>query len=240
MTERIKVLVVDDDVVSRMVLMHLVDTSGAYDVHEAEDGEHAWNLLEEGLRPAITFCDLRMPRLSGLELLARVKAAPGLAAMPFVLASAANERDTVDQASGMGASGYLVKPFRPEEVRDLLAGLPQRGGQGIETPAQTVQRLGIDADRLVLYLDGLHNQLLAASPDIEHLLACGDTAGARARLARLGDGCKTLGLTGAAAALDALQARPGAPGPSEVEQALAMTRQHTLHQAGLARALAAS
>jgi two-component system chemotaxis response regulator CheY len=239
MGERIKVLVVDDDVVSRMVLMHLVDASGAYEVHEAEDGEHAWSLLAEGLRPAITFCDLRMPRLSGLELLARVKAAPGLAAMPFVLASAANERDTVDQASGMGASGYLVKPFRPEEVRDLLAGLRQPGGQGDEAPAQTLQRLGIDADRLVLYLGGLHNQLLAAGPDIAHLLACGDAAGARERLARLGEGCKTLGLASSAATFASLQAQPQALDASEVEQVLAMARQIALDRGELARALAA-
>ena len=236
MGERIKVLVVDDDVVSRMVLMHLVDTSGAYDVHEAEDGEHAWSLFEEGLRPAITFCDLRMPRLSGLELLARVKAAPEFSAMPFVLASAANERDTVDQASGMGASGYLVKPFRPEEVRELLAVL-QQGGQGDEAPAQTVQRLGIDANRLVLYLGGLHNQLVAASPDIVHLLASGGADEARARLARMGEGCRTLGLASAAAAFDRLHSQQ-APQASDVEQVLAMARQHALHQSGLARALA--
>jgi CheY-like chemotaxis protein len=75
-----KVLVVDDDVVSRMMLMHLVDSCGKYDILEAEDGADAWRQLEAGLRPAITFCDLRMPQLSGTELLARVKAHPDLPA----------------------------------------------------------------------------------------------------------------------------------------------------------------
>ena len=37
-----EVLVVDDDVVSRMVLMHLVDSCGAYEIFEAEDGLDAW------------------------------------------------------------------------------------------------------------------------------------------------------------------------------------------------------
>jgi CheY-like chemotaxis protein len=71
-----KVLVVDDDVVSRMVLMHLIDSCGSFDIVEAEDGADAWQQLEAGLRPAICFCDLRMPRLSGMELLQRVKATP--------------------------------------------------------------------------------------------------------------------------------------------------------------------
>jgi two-component system chemotaxis response regulator CheY len=237
MGERIKVLVVDDDVVSRMVLMHLVDTSGNFDIHEAEDGAEAWRQLCAGLSPAITFCDLRMPNLSGLELLARVKADPQLAAMPFVLASAANERETVDHASGLGAYGYLVKPFNPDEVRALLAALPAAQGQGDEAPCATLKRLGIDANRLLLYLGGLHKQLVAASPELEQMLACGDADAARARLARLREGCDTLGLAQAADVLSALQARPALP-PCEVEAALAAARQAALHQGELARVLA--
>jgi two-component system chemotaxis response regulator CheY len=237
MGERIKVLVVDDDVVSRMVLMHLVDTAGDFEIHEAEDGEDAWRQLEGGLRPAVTFCDLRMPRLSGMDLLARVKADPRLAPMPFILASAATDRETVDQASGLGAYCYLAKPFQPNEVHALLAALPEAGGQGDEAPAQAARRLGIDANRLLLYLGGLHRQLVAASPEIEQLLACGDTDAARDRLARLREGCATLGLAGAAAGLAALEAEP-APGPCEVEQALAAARQAALRQSELARALA--
>jgi two-component system chemotaxis response regulator CheY len=238
MSERTKVLVVDDDVVSRMVLMHLVDTSGQFEVHEAEDGEEAWRLLDGGLRPAITFCDLRMPHLSGMELLARVKADPRTAPMPFVLASAANESDTVDEASGLGAYGYLVKPFRPDDVRALLATVASADGQGAdEVPAQTLRRLGIDANRLLLYLGGLHRQLVAASAEIEQLLACGELDATRARLARLREGCGTLGLTSAAASLAGLEAQPAPSlGNAEVEQVLDAARHQALRQSELARA----
>jgi two-component system, chemotaxis family, chemotaxis protein CheY len=238
MTERIKVLVVDDDVVSRMVLMHLVATSGEVDVFEAEDGEEAWRLLDGGLVPAAVFCDLRMPRLSGMELLARVKADPRFAGMPFVLASAADERATVDQASGLGAHSYLVKPFDPDEVRVLLAGLAQpQGGQDTELPAQTLRRLGIDIPRLLLYLGGLHKQLGEAGPEIEQLLACGDKDGARELLARLQQGCATLGLHGAAAALQAVAALP-ALCPADVLEGLEQARHGALRQGELARTLA--
>lgn len=233
MSERVRVLVVDDDVVSRMMLMHLVDTSGHYDILEAEDGADAWCQLDGGLRPAMVFCDLRMPHLSGMELLERMKADQRFASIPFVLASAANERETVDQASSLGAAGYLVKPFRHDEVRALLAALPSQG-EGDEAPAATCRRLGIDASRLLLYLGGLHKQLAEASSEIEQMLACGDVDGAHARIGRLREGCDTLGLASAAAVLAALQ-RAASFTACEVDAALEVARHAVVRQGELAR-----
>ncbi|MES2325137.1 MAG: response regulator, partial [Pseudomonadota bacterium] len=120
-SSQMKVLVVDDDVVSRMVLMHLIDSCGSFEILEAEDGEAAWEQLSGGLRPSITFCDLRMPRLGGMGLLERVKTIGELKDMPFVLVSSSTEDDTVGQASHNGASGYIVNPFQAEQVRVHLA-----------------------------------------------------------------------------------------------------------------------
>ena len=202
-----QVLIVDDDVVSRMVLMHMIDSAGSYDVLEAEDGEEAWRQLDAGTSPAMLFCDLRMPRLSGMELLARVKADPRFAGLPFVLVSAAGDGATMERALGLGADGYIVKPFDGDAVRvhlNRLAGSAQRD----ESPVATMRRLGIDAARLLLYLGGLQRQLAAAGADIGQLLAAGQADAARAQLSRLAEGCRTLGLSKAAAALDAQAALP--------------------------------
>ena len=197
-----KVLVVDDDVVSRMMLMHLIDSSGRYDIVEAEDGADAWQQLRGGLRPAVCFCDLRMPRLSGMELLQKVRGDGELAALPFVLVSSANDRETVEQATQAGASGYIVKPFEPQQVRAQLDALAGRmAALEAEDPAATLARLGIDADRLQAYLAGFETQLLAADAELEALLVRGDRACVAARLERLRAGCETLGLHGAAAML---------------------------------------
>ena len=202
-----KVLVVDDDVVSRMVLMHLVDSCGTYEVFEAEDGEDAWNQLQQGLRPAICFCDLRMPRLSGMELLARVKADPAHDAMRFVLASSASDHATMAKASSLGAGGYIVKPFEHDLVLAQLAGLaphPAGGADDAESPRATMQRLGIDGERLLVYLGGFESQLAAAGSEIAPLVAGDGLLEARGRIERLHAGCITLGLDAAAAGLDAL------------------------------------
>jgi two-component system chemotaxis response regulator CheY len=232
-----KVLIVDDDVVSRMMLMHLVDSCGGAEIHEAEDGEEAWRQLAAGLDPDICFCDLRMPRLSGMELLARVRADARLAGLPLVLVSGANEREVVEQAGGLGATGYIVKPFDAGQVRAHLAAAAGHAGAGDDDgPAATMRRLGIDGARLLLYLGGLQRQLAAAGPELAPLLARGECAVARERLARLREGCATLGLKQAAARLAALDA----PAPAgAIERALAAALDAVERQTARARSLPA-
>jgi len=211
----VRVMIIDDDVVSRMVLMHLVDSAGAFEVLEAEDGEDAWRQLRAGARPAIVFCDLRMPHLSGMELLARVKADAAYAGMPFVLVSAAGDAATMEQALGLGADGYIVKPFDSAKVGAYLARLVDAGAAADsvadESLDATMRRLGIDATRLRLYLGGLERQLAGAVQEIAQLEAGGGADAAHAALARLGEGCAMLGLHGAAAGLAAVEGG-GLPG----------------------------
>lgn len=196
-----KVLVVDDDVVSRMMLMHQVDACVRAEILEAEDGEHAWRLLAGGLRPAIVFCDLRMPHLDGLGLLARLRADAATAPIPFVLVSAASDAETLEQAGRLGADGYIAKPFRIDEVRAQLARLLPAGESG-EDPQAVAGRLGITLERLLVYLAGLRRQLEEAQQ------------GGGPGPARLAEGCATLGLTQAAARLRTA-------GPDAIAQALA-------------------
>jgi two-component system chemotaxis response regulator CheY len=190
-----KVLVVDDDVVSRMMLMHLVDSCGQHGIVEAEDGADAWTQLAAGLRPAIVFCDLRMPNLSGMDLLQRVRADAALAATPFVLVSAASDTATLAQAGRCGADGYIVKPFGLEQVRAQLARVPEAPPS--EAPAAAARRLGITLGRLLDYLAGLRRQLEDAALLPEALPAQERAAS----LLRLSQGCATLGLAQAAAQL---------------------------------------
>jgi two-component system chemotaxis response regulator CheY len=232
-----KVLVVDDDVVSRMVLMHLIDNCGKFDIVEAEDGADAWRQLEAGLRPAICFCDLRMPRLSGMELLQRVKAHPEFSGMPFVLVTSATDKETVQEATNAGAAGYIVKPFQAEQVRVHLANFLDQAVSGheylAEEPAVTLRRLGINAERLLVYLTGFQNQLAAATGDLEIMLGKGEQQEARVRIDRLHAGCVTLGLQGAAAALKSFA--PDRLSTDAVQAVLADVTRAVAHQAGRVR-----
>jgi len=197
-----KVLVIDDDVVARMMLMHLIDSCGRHEIIEAEDGAEAWRRLQDESAPDIVFCDLRMPHLSGLELLARLRAQPALAALPFVLVSAAADGATRDEAAALGADGYIVKPFRQGDVQAQFERLFAAPGADDEAPVDVARRLGIDAARLRLYFDGLGRQLEAAGLE----LAAADAETLAARLGRLREGCAMLGLHSVVAALAAAPA----------------------------------
>jgi two-component system chemotaxis response regulator CheY len=229
-----KALVVDDDIVSRMALMDLLSAYGVLELVEADDGAAAWSLLEQGLRPEICFCDVRMPRMSGIDLLQRMKADATLATVPFVLVSAASDRDTVLQAVTLGAVGYILKPLHAVEARAHLDKIFKVTlAKLAEDPTATMARLNIGAERLQAYLNAFSSQLEAA----RNALGTVGAADGRTRVDALHHGCMTLGLWQAAAGLDL--ARKGVFDTARIGQALAAIELAVLRQQARARAAAA-
>jgi two-component system chemotaxis response regulator CheY len=178
-----------------------------------------------------------MPRLSGIDLLQRVKADVELSAMPFVLVTSATDKDTVLEATKAGAAGYVVKPFQAEQVRVHLAAFLDQAANGYEhlaeDPAATMQRLGINSERLLVYLNGFHNQLTSAGSELEALFANGEQHEAQLRIDRLHAGCVTLGLSGAAAALKSFA--PGFLSSDAVQAVLSDVIRAVNFQSGLVR-----
>lgn len=197
-----KALVVDDDAVSRMAMEDLLNRFDSFKIVEAEDGEAAWEQLSQGLRPVICCCDIRMPKLSGIDLLKRVKSTPEMADIPFVLVSSASDRETVAQAIELGVAGYILKPFHAMGAIERLGGILKNiREKNAEKPATTMQRLNIAPARLIAYLATLNTQLESAATEIQALLARGEAEEAKVRLDRLHTGCDTLGLWRAAASI---------------------------------------
>jgi two-component system chemotaxis response regulator CheY len=228
-----KALVVDDDVVSRLALLDLLSAYGSFELSEAEDGQAAWTLLQKGARPDIVFCDVRMPHMSGIDLLERIKGDPALAGMPCVLVSSASDRDTVLQAITLGAVGYILKPLHAAEARAHLDKIFKVTLDKLaEDPAATMARLNISGARLGAYLHAFGVQVDAARAELG--AATGGAAALRARVDGLHNGCVTLGLWQAAAQLD--QARQGVFDIVRVDQALAALTQALQHQGARAHA----
>ena len=106
------ILLADDDENVRRVLEFQLDEAG-YSVLAARDGAEALALFAEH-DPDCVVSDLRMPRLSGLELLEKVKAASE--ETPFIVITAFGEVETAVTAMKSGAFDYINKPFNRDEI----------------------------------------------------------------------------------------------------------------------------
>ncbi len=110
--ERTRVIIADDESVIRADLREMLTNLNYLVVCEAGDGQSAVNLARE-VKPDVVIMDIKMPDMDGIEaaaILTRERVAPVL------LLTAYSQRDLVDRAKEAGVVGYLVKPFRENEV----------------------------------------------------------------------------------------------------------------------------
>jgi two-component system, chemotaxis family, chemotaxis protein CheY len=104
---------------------------GAFDcdVHEASNGYNAFFAIERA-RPDLILLDVSMPVMDGVETLARLKAAPELAAIPVIMLASPANHAVMGRLAELGASGTLMKPFTAaalvEKVRHVLPLTPAR------------------------------------------------------------------------------------------------------------------
>ncbi len=110
--ERTRVIIADDESIMRTDLREMLTSLGYLVIAEAGDGVSAINAARE-LKPDVVIMDIKMPNMDGIEA-ARVLTQEKIA--PVLLLTAYSQRDLVDRAKEAGVVGYLVKPFREQEI----------------------------------------------------------------------------------------------------------------------------
>ena len=109
------VLVVDDEQDILDLVRFRLEHDG-YRVLTASDGQTGLTLAQQE-RPDLCILDVMMPKLSGLEVLARLRADPATAATRVILLTARGQDTDVDRGFELGAQDYVTKPFSPKELR---------------------------------------------------------------------------------------------------------------------------
>jgi CheY-like chemotaxis protein len=122
----VRVLIVDDADWSAVTLEVALLAAPEMDVLRAGSGRKAWRLLEEQPVCAI-ITDLHMPGMDGFELIERVRASAGMAAIPIIVVSADGGPETQARARRLGANAFFVKPYSPAAVRQTLEELLHAG-----------------------------------------------------------------------------------------------------------------
>ena len=117
------ILLVDDEAPLRRLAAVALERAG-HKVTQAEDGDTALEMIEDGLRPAALVSDIAMPGLDGVALARATRAL--LPHMPVVLVSGYAEA-ALGQDMGREGIVFLPKPYRPAELVELVARLPEHG-----------------------------------------------------------------------------------------------------------------
>jgi DNA-binding response OmpR family regulator len=128
-----KILIAEDDKDIRELIVLSLGFAG-YQVISAADGQQAVDLtLEE--EPDLILLDVRMPRLTGFEVLEQIKGHPEFADTPVVILSAKGQESEIEAGLELGALQYILKPFVPDELIDKIK---QIETETLETNAETL------------------------------------------------------------------------------------------------------
>ena len=112
-----KVLVADDALFTRKVLREILEAEGC-EVVEVSNGKDAVDKFRLE-RPDLVLLDISMPEMDGLTALRAIKEMDDGAKV--VMVSAMGQMSTVKEALKLGACDFVVKPFRPHQIRELIA-----------------------------------------------------------------------------------------------------------------------
>lgn len=121
------ILLVEDDPDIRHLVSYKLGRGG-FDVIEAADGVAA---LHEARRhtPDLVILDVRMPRMSGLEVCRELRAGALTAGVPIIMLTARARQQDLEQAFAAGATDYVVKPFSPRALQERVESLLLKVGR---------------------------------------------------------------------------------------------------------------
>lgn len=114
-----RILAVDDSCTMRQMVRAALEVDG-HQVREAQDGEEALQALEA--EPAdLVITDLYMPQMDGLTLLRAIRERAEHRFTPVLLLTTEHGEEMKQRGRASGATGWLVKPFQPEQLRQVVA-----------------------------------------------------------------------------------------------------------------------
>jgi len=116
-----RILVLDDMMTMRKIVIKNLKELGFTDIQEAADGNLGWAILEATQPPIqLVISDWNMPNCSGLDLVKKVRANAVYAKVPFIMLTAEAEATQVKEALLAGVTNYIIKPFTADTLKQKL------------------------------------------------------------------------------------------------------------------------
>jgi len=115
------ILTVDDSPSIRQMIKVVLGPAG-HTVIEAGDGAQGLEKAKAS-RPALIITDLNMPVMNGIELIKALRALPAMTGLPIVFLTTESNDAIKQQAKAAGATGWITKPFKPEQLLTVVSKL---------------------------------------------------------------------------------------------------------------------
>jgi two-component system, sensor histidine kinase and response regulator len=134
-----QVLVIEDEADVRLNIVEILE-SGGFQPIDACDGR-AGLAIAQKQQPDLIICDIRMPDLSGYDVLSAIRSNPTTATLPFIFLTAKTDPSDLRQGMNLGADDYLCKPFRRVELLEAIAARLRKHAafQTLQTQIQDLQ-----------------------------------------------------------------------------------------------------
>jgi len=120
--DKTKILIIEDEAEIVKMLTRILEKQG-YEVASACDGLEGLAKVKS-YKPELVLLDVNMPKVDGLQVLELLKTSPETSQIPVVMCTARAKIDDVEGALGIGADGYIAKPFAIErlisKIKDVL------------------------------------------------------------------------------------------------------------------------
>ena len=110
-------------------LVRTVLEGDGYEVRESPDGRQALDALHS-ISPDLVITDINMPEMDGITLVREIRKLPALRHMPVLILTTESDPEVKASAQAAGATGWIGKPFDPDQLRQVVARVLERGRAG--------------------------------------------------------------------------------------------------------------
>ena len=112
------IMITDDTASMRQMISFTLD-SGGHQVIEASDGEECLKLADEN-NVDLFLTDINMPNMDGIELVKLLRAGDKYKFTPIVMLTTESQKSKREEGKSAGATGWIVKPFNPEQLLEVI------------------------------------------------------------------------------------------------------------------------
>jgi two-component system chemotaxis response regulator CheY len=110
-----RILVIDDSKTIRDHVRSVLEKAG-FDVIDAVDGQDGFAKIRDTPGLSLAICDVNMPVMTGISMLEALKSGGVNPKLPIVMLTTEGEPSLIQKAKAAGARGWIVKPFKPEQL----------------------------------------------------------------------------------------------------------------------------